>query len=251
MTSSVSWKTAECILTMSDIGIPTRVNDAVRLTEARSTPRFVGFLSESEAAEAKAAVKGSKHCFFGGYDGALRTVLGILPDWCDEENVPFPITAFTLSFRESAKLSHRDFLGSLMSLGITRRSVGDILVGQGKAVLFLLNDVADFVKTQLGKVGGEGVILTEGLPDELPENGRTEDCSRTVSSDRLLYRRHCCFICIEKGNVSVNSLCEQRITHGVKADDRISVRGFGRYIVGDMSGRSKKGRIILNYKKYV
>ena len=244
---------------MSDIGIPTRVNDAVRLTEARSTPRFVGFLSESEAAEAKAAVKGSKHCFFGGYDGALRTVLGILPDWCDEENVPFPITAFTLSFRESAKLSHRDFLGSLMSLGITRRSVGDILVGQGKAVLFLLNDVADFVKTQLGKVGGEGVILTEGLPDELPENGRTEDCSRTVSSDRLDciisaicgVSRSMAAEMIEKGNVSVNSLCEQRITHGVKTDDRISVRGFGRYIVGDMSGRSKKGRIILNYKKYV
>ncbi len=115
------------------------------------------------------------------------------------------------------------------------------------------------LKTQLGKGRRGGCYLNRRLADELPENGRTEDCSRTVSSDRLDciisaicgVSRSMAAEMIEKGNVSVNSLCEQRITHGVKADDRISVRGFGRYIVGDMSGRSKKGRIILNYKKYV
>ncbi len=105
-----------------------RVSDLAVLCERTSVPRFLGFLTATEAVEADRILRsiGIKYCFFGGHDFSERTMLSCLPDWCDSTD--YPITALTFYFRECDELSHRDFLGSLMSLGLKREAVGDILV---------------------------------------------------------------------------------------------------------------------------
>lgn len=235
-----------------------RVTDTFTLCERTNVPHFLGFLTESEAASAEGVLRGTtaRYAFFGGYEDAERRMLACLPEWCDEPD--YPITAFTLKYRECDTLSHRDFLGSLMALGITRESVGDILVEKGRAVIFVCRDVAKFVGSQLEKVGRVGVTLTEGFTDPLPQHGERVECSDTVASLRLdcivsavagVSRNIACEL-IESGMVSVDSVTSEKTTRTVEAGNRITVRGKGKFFIDDVSALSKKGRIILKYSKY-
>ena len=130
-----------------------RISDTADLAFKTDNYKFLGFLSLEEAVLAKKVLENRnvKFSLFGGYDLAERVMLCCLPSWGDTAS--FPITAVTFSYREVDKLTHRDFLGALMSLGLTRESIGDILVGEGRAVAFLSDDVAQYVFTQLEKIG--------------------------------------------------------------------------------------------------
>ena len=70
-------------------------------------------------------------------------------------------------------LSHRDILGSLMALGIKRETVGDILIEEGRAVVFVCGDVKEYILNQVEKIGRVGVDMTEGCSFPLPE-GETD-----------------------------------------------------------------------------
>lgn len=236
-----------------------RVIDTVNSCERTSVPRFLGFLTPDEAATADKILKNSgvRYRFYGGFDIAERTILVCLPDWCDD--VDFPIIPLTFTYRDCDELSHRDFLGTLMGLGIKRESVGDILVEKGRAVVFLKNDIADFVITQTQKVGNRGVMIKEGYDMPLPGAGVLSSFSDTISSPRLdsvisslckCSRNTACEL-IEDGRVSVNSLAVVKVTKTVACSDRITVRGKGKFIIDSINDLSKKGRIILKYSKYV
>lgn len=236
-----------------------RVNDTVRLSWQRDIPKYLGFLSPSEHLAALKCLSGVKHGFFGGYDSCERTVLGVFPDWYSENKNDYPVTAVNFSYNKAYKLLHKDFLGSIMALGVTRKSVGDILVGDGVAVAFVLEDIAQYVAAQLSKVGSVGVKTEIGIPEQLPQQGELKEFSSTVSSLRLdciisalisKSRKESAAL-IEKDMVLVNSVPVKKLTHCVRDSDEISVRKYGKYIIEGVAGTSKKGRIILNWKKYV
>ncbi len=244
---------------MSDISITDRVSDAINLTELRSVPRFIGFLSPSQCAECVPFLAKVKHKFFGGYQGAERTVLGVLPDWCEGDNGEFPITPLTFTFKENYILSHRDFLGTLMSLGIKREAVGDILVEKGKAVIFLTNEIAPYVISQISKVGGVGVTVSEGVVGKLPEQSVVSECTMSVASLRadcvvsalIGKSRNVSAEVIEKGLVSVNSVGVLKPTRTIALGDVVSVRGYGRFKITEAGNYTKKGRLILKWNKYI
>ena len=98
---------------------------------------------------------------WGGYDGAERAVLLFLPDWMEPEDAasysPHP-AACGQSFREEEQLTHRDFLGSLMGMGIVREKIGDILVGAESADLMVLDTVADVPGCRAGNLAGRAKL---------------------------------------------------------------------------------------------
>ncbi len=235
-----------------------RINDLKQISQKSNSPKFIGFLNAEETtAAAKQFNQAEKYAFFGGYDNAERVMLGVLPEWCDDP--AFPITAVTFTFRPCDKLSHRDFLGALMALGIARETVGDILIKDGKAVVFVSSDISKFVLTQIDKVGNVGVTLSEGCDSPLPEMGKKLECSVTVASVRL----DCVVaaICnmsrtqasekIADGLVMINSVCVTKPTLSIRAYDKITIRQKGKYDIVSCDEVSKKGRIILKYNKYV
>lgn len=235
-----------------------RVDDLSKLSHRTSVPHFLGFLSEEEQAVAKQFLtsKHINHTFYGGYDGAQRSIMCCMPDWCDSP--VFPITAVTFSYNNSFKLSHRDFLGALMSVGITRESVGDILTEDGRAVIFLKDKISNFVVTQIDKVGRVGVNISEGFKNPLPVMSELVECTVTVSSMRLdcvvsavcNISRGCAVNFICNNSVLVNSLVTDKITKSLQEGDSLTVRGKGKFFITSASDRSKKGKIILNYSKY-
>ena len=239
--------------------LPARVSDVYNLCERTGVPRFLGFLSppETSVVDGQLSRLHAKYSFFGGWDGAERTMLCCMPDWCDQPQ--FPIKAITFTFRQCDTLSHRDFLGALMGLGIVREAVGDILVEKGRAVVFLTDEIVGYVMTQYQKVGNTGVTLTEGFSLPLPQAGQKVLCSETVASLRLDcvvgalcgLSRSAAVNLIEDGFVSINSIGCQKVTHTVSDGDRITVRGKGRFEIASTSGITRKARTIIEFYKYV
>lgn len=235
-----------------------RIQDLKHNCEKTSSPKFLGFLTSDELSLALGFLKNnSGYEYYGGYDNAERTVLAFLPDWCDSPT--YPITALTFKYRECDTLGHRDFLGALMSLGITRETVGDILIGRGKTVIFVLNDIADFIISQITKIGRVGVNVSKGYELPLPNLSKKESFCVTVASMRLdgVVSALCGFSrkeAVEKiteGYVIVNSVCIEKTTYTVTSNDNITVRQKGKFEITSCDEFSKKGRIVLKYNKYV
>ncbi len=238
-----------------------RIRDAIRLCDTSSMPKFVGFLTASEAAIAAEFVSklGCNAELFGGYDGAERVYFGIFPDWCEDKDAFFPIATVTFSYRRQDKLTHRDFLGALMALGIERQTVGDILIEEGRAIAFLSRDIVKCVLSGITKVASVGVSLSEGFQYPLPGASSMKEITDTVASTRLDCIVAALLKCsrgqaatfIEDGLVAVNSVCVEKTVKAVRNGDKITVRGKGKFVIDSVEDRTRKDRIILKAKKYM
>ena len=113
-----------------------RAEDAVRLSELRHVPRFVGFLDERQQGLLRKRFGDDPHIgFFGGYPAAQRVFFGAFDGEPDPD--AFPVVSLHFRYREQAALSHRDFLGTFMAGGIRRETVGDILCRPGSTVVLV------------------------------------------------------------------------------------------------------------------
>lgn len=236
-----------------------RLSDAMNASRDKNIPRFVGFLSDLETIKARAFVE-QKCCrasLFGGYDGAQRLIICFLPDWAQEDDVSFPIVPVLIRFNSDYELSHRDFLGALMSLGIVREKVGDIVVKSGEAAVFLHSDIADYVLSELKKAGKVGLKLQKGIDGfEFPEP-EYENISSTVASPRLDCTvsaltgesREKSAARIISGTVSVNGEECKSVSTGIRDGTVIIVSKHGKYIIDSISQPTKKGRLRLLARK--
>ena len=239
-----------------------RVEDAILLCQKHSYPHFIGFLDERQRALLSARFKylaETTLSFWGGHEEAERTLLGAFPDFMEPDNAIFPLSALTFRYRESAALSHRDFLGTLLSNGLRREKIGDILCFPGKTIVFVCEEVASFVCEQITKVGGEGVTCTNGLDEPLHFARAYKDLQASIASPRLdnavkalvgLSREKAAAL-ILGGFVSCNhQLCEN-VSKVVCEGDVLSIRGYGRFRITSLSEKTRKERFILLAQKYL
>ena len=239
-----------------------RVWDAVRLCERRGAPQFVGFLDERQAAlaesEAKKAGCGRARCC-GGYEDAERVILGIFPEDREPERSAFPIVPLTAAYRPCDRLTHRDFLGSLMALGIERSTLGDVLVEDGRAVIFAHKDIAPYILSQMEKVGRVGVALTEGAQNPYPSGRGFQRIEGTIPSMRLdaviaavlHISREKSAALILSGQVQLRFTPAQSLSAQVGAGDKLSIRGYGRYTMEQIGVITRKGRYKFSVRKYI
>lgn len=233
--------------------------DLQRAAERTGAPRFSAFLNEREAVVARCAVKGEP-VFFGGYDGAMRTVCGFVEGTYAQELQPediFPVSAVTFSFRKSDTLTHRDILGALMSLEIKRELLGDILTAEGYAVVFVHENAAGLVSA-VDKIGRVGVSAEVGVTKPLPQQ-KIQRMEVTVSSLRLdcvvsaavNTSRERSASLIKSGMVNADFLPCTNVSAEVKENTVISVRGSGRYRLAGISGETRKGKLRITIEKYL
>ena len=235
-----------------------QLDDAVYLCQQRQKPYFFPFLSERKQAVAKQyldSVHFSTYRFFGGCMDSERKVLGL---YFYDEIEAFPITALEITFRRADKLTHRDYLGALMSLGIERDTVGDILVEDGRCVVFVKSDIAPYITSQLFKIGSAGVKIAEANPDTLPKGRGFDEETYVVASLRLdavtaavtgLSREKTKqLIC--SGNVSLNGLPCDNVSRTVESGDSLSIRGKGKFKIEGVLGETKKHRIRISIIHY-
>lgn len=235
------------------------IADMQRLALRSGAPRFSAFLNEREAAVARSAVKGDLR-FYGGYEGAARTVCGVLEGTYAQELSPediFPVRAVTFTFRKSDRLDHRDFLGALMALEIKRELLGDILISEGYAVVFV-HETAEELVSAVDKIGRVGVTAYHGVTMPLPEQ-KLQKTDATVSSLRLdcivsaaanLSRERSASL-IKSGMVNADFSPCTDVSAVVRENTVLSIRGSGRYRLTGIAGETRKGRIRITIEKYI
>ena len=181
-------------------------------------------------------------------------------EWMEPETAEFPLRFLRAAFRPEEQLSHRDFLGSLMGMGIVREKVGDILVSPESADLIVLDTVAEFLLSSWNSAGRARLTVTE-IPAaylHIPEV-RCEEIRDTVSSLRLdavcstgfRMARGKAAELISSGHVQVNWRACTKADKLLAAGDTVSARGFGKFQLAEVGGVTKKGRTAIVVKRYV
>lgn len=221
---------------------------------------FTKFLSPLEAAVINQRFpRGEvKTKFFGGYDDAERCMCAF---YVEDNGLYFPMVALKLKPKsKTANLNHRDYLGSVLSLGIKRETLGDIVIRRDDAIMFCTCDMADYIADSLFKIGGTGVTVTkEETYEDLQIQRNFDSFSATVSSLRcdsviavaLKMSRSKALEFIERG-LATHNYEPVKSSHQLVSDgDTLSVRGYGKFKMQTDGNLTKKGRIHINILKYI
>lgn len=239
-----------------------RILDKYEQMERKGIPTVTGILSPREQTMAQtllnsAGIHGG-YCFDGGYDGAERRLLAFLPDWA--EDCEGELSCLRASFHGAdSTLTHRDILGSLMGLGITREKVGDILISPHSADVVIAASMAGFLTQNWDSAGRVRLTVSEIERSELeiPE-AKVVQVNDTVSSMRLdavvssafSMSRGKASDLINAGKVALDHMPCTKTDKAVGEGSVITARGFGKAVVRECSRLSKKGRIILVIDRY-
>ncbi len=239
-----------------------RISDRIKKCDRYASASFSSFLDEAEQAVVEDNVSsfGYNTVFFGGYSDAMRRVFGVFPEWEEPDFEQFPITCIKISYGFGDSLSHRDYLGSILGLGLERAKVGDIIVLDDGAYVFVSSDIAEYIVANLDKVGRRGVKvkILSAYDIQIPEpRFETINCIAAstrldaVVSSMLSLSRKDGVALITDGRVMVNHRLRYDGQKGVKEGDLLSVRGFGRYVLSGIGNNTRSGRIHIKVQKYV
>jgi len=221
----------------------------------------------------------SRAQFFGGFDGAQRCCLLLFPDYaldlcdtkaegvaqvqqlldiCGEES---PVGVLLLRGSGFCRLTHRDYLGSLLSLGIEREVLGDIeLPDEHSAYLFCRSTIASYIEEALERVGGDKVTVRRvDIAPDFATFQKTQPLHDTVASARLdcvvaslaNLSRDAAQQLIRDGRVELDYKTEERVDRVVPTPATVSVRGVGKFRVISLGEQTKKGRYRLSAEKFV
>lgn len=223
--------------------------------------RFSRFVSPHDLAVFRTHFQPSPfiHVFaYGGARECERVQIGFFPDFMEPERYAFPISPILLS--GVLGLTHRDILGAVLGLGLKREMTGDIFVDGDRAVIMCDSQVCDFLLYNLKTVGRKKVDVTLCPEDVTLSLEHAYKLFRSVvASNRLdavlgaaanLSRSEAA-ACIANGDVNVN-FCETRdASKRLRTGDVISVRHHGRFVLEEIYGETKKGRLAVELKKFI
>ncbi|XCP87146.1 YlmH/Sll1252 family protein [Roseburia hominis] len=205
---------------------------------------------------------------FGGYATSERQMAAFLPDafclYLEEADIwaGYPIQVIQISAlhdKFAEELSHRDYLGALLNLGIERSKLGDILIQGTSAYVFASDTLADYITSELTRVRHTSVMAVAASLGDFQADIRYEEIKGTVASVRLDALLSLTFsssrskltALIEAGRVYVNGKLVTSNGYHVKEQDIISVRGIGRFRYIGVQSETKKGRYYVTVHKYV
>ncbi len=197
--------------------------------------------------------------FFSGYAGGERAIAVLGPEDSNDDYKP-PLKLLEISLKSRSSLMHRDYLGSLMGLGIKREKIGDIIVKEDMCSVIVMEDIAEYISINLSKVGNTEVhVEIKSLENLTVPEPKVKEIKTTIASLRLdsvasagygMSRSKMVeFIKAEK--VSLNWEVTNNASKQVKEGDTISIRGKGRVLVKEVGGTTKKGRTGIMLEKYI
>ena len=248
--------------------------DELYARAARGEITHTQFLTPREAKllAAHFAASGESILFAGGYPDAERRRLYFLPPYlvgadevllaeCLSDVFAETLCAVKVSGSGYRELSHRDFLGAVLHLGIERDRIGDICVtAPHTAVLFCDALMAEFLAEHLERVASDAVRTARFvLPDGFDGGKRYEPISDTVASPRadavvaalLNLSRERAQALFREGRVEIDYEPEERVDKPLSAGTIVSIRGYGKFTLRSLSDKTRKGRYRLLADRHV
>ena len=249
-------------LSQQDHLLVNKIIDWTNIANEKYTPKFSFFLDCRQSKIAKQvldSLKFDNYKFFGGYDDAHRLVLGVFPPYYNVSNNDFPVKGLTFTHRKCDVLTHRDVLGSLMSLKVSRECIGDIIISEGKTIVFVVDKILPLILENVHKIGKIGVKTEIGFDlSDVALEQKFSDINGTVAS----LRADCVIaLAINKSREKVSQLIkssgifidyEEIFSPSYEMCEGIgfSIRGYGKFLLGSVNGLSRKNRLHITIKKY-
>lgn len=232
-----------------------QVNDLAEKALRDQEPQWTDFLEPPDREQVQAVLSWNQRVrfsSFGGYAQAERRRIVIYPDYYIVETIQPALAFLEITVKSPEPLSHRDYLGAILGLGLKREKLGDLLVAPDRCQLVIVPELVDFLRAHLQKVGNHQAELTKIDPEQLnPPQQREKVIRSTVASLRLdaiaglgfgesrtkMVRE------IRSERVKVNWKVVKDPDASLEPGAVISIRGRGRVIFKEITGTSKKGRI--------
>lgn len=223
----------------------------------RGYTTYSTFLNLQEISILKSLKVDSKYSLFGGYENADRCVAA----FSNDEIYSYPIVCIKikpLQQRFSDKLTHRDFLGALMNLGIEREMLGDIKIINNEGYLFCLDKISQYIVDNLSSIKHTSVKCK--IIDDIPElfNQLPNEEEYIVSSLRIdtvvsavfKMSRNSASQLINQEKIFINSKTVYKDSIQLKEDDVVSVRGYGKFIYSQTVNETRKHKMVVAIRLY-
>ncbi|WP_029231363.1 YlmH/Sll1252 family protein [Butyrivibrio sp. VCB2006] len=211
---------------------------------------------------------GAKYVVYGGMEDAERAMICFLPDYMDEETFLLSekqenevlkcVHIKPLNNKFADDLNHRDYLGSIMNLGIERDQIGDILAGDKESYVFTTPDIANMLEKELIRIRHTSVRSQIVNTAECDIKPKFEEISGSVASERIdailafvyhLSRSEAQKL-IESESVFIDGRTAYSGGYDLKAGARVSVRGHGKFIYQGTTNTTRKGRLFVSVKLF-
>lgn len=205
---------------------------------------FYGMLSE---------LRGTAYRLYGGCEDCERQLLRFGSEESLGYSEDFPIVALAirpLNEKFAEAMTHRDYLGAVMNLGIDRSMIGDIVISGKSACLFCMDKIADYIQEHLDKVRHTSVKCERTDAAQYDAVKEPELVHFTVASERgdgIIARvyhlsRNQSLLLFRERRVYINGRLNENNSCNIKSGDKVSVRGYGRFIYYGAGHETKKGK---------
>lgn len=225
------------------------------------------FLNTTEIQIAKRDLQNINYLLFGGYEESERKAIFFIPKLSSKAVLAKYLSNTIKAVRivlhkdSTTRLNHRDYLGILISIGIEREKIGDILVREDGADIITFLEIAEFICTELLKYSQfkSSQITIINTNKVLPIETKFEEKRIVLSSLRLdnfvselaNLSRKMTENLINNEKVLVNNKTEKKGTKQIKEKDILTIRGKGKYIIEKLEGRNKKNKEVVIVKHYI
>lgn len=236
-----------------------KIIDKIQIVSNKHITQTSDFLDPFEVELAKSVLNRFEDIGYyieGGYEEAERKIIMIYPSYFFKEDIEVPLSSLKIA-GDLASVEHKDYLGSILSLGINRNKIGDILVYDQEGVVIVKEEISSFILYNLEKIKNKNIeVFIDSLKDIKPPEIEYQELNKFLVSLRIdsvisstfnLSRKESMNI-ISSGKVKLNFETIDKPSKEVEEGDMISVKGFGRFILHEVKGKSKSGRFICIIK---
>ncbi|MCL2224729.1 MAG: YlmH/Sll1252 family protein [Defluviitaleaceae bacterium] len=238
--------------------------DRLNFAEKRGASAFTDFIDPMRCEMflqilQKKSLQGVEVTASGGHANAERKMIGFLAAAENNaEDCTFPITPLTFTY--NAKFctapTHRDYLGAVLGLGLERGKIGDIIMHEAAATMYVSSDVAEYICENLQQAGRTAI---KGKIGEAPQTAEPQGTQKRITVPSLrtdavissafnISRREATAL-IDSEKVFVNWKPAKK-TQLIAPADTVTIRGKGRVIINEQVGSTKKDRLVLVITKY-
>jgi len=244
-----------------------KIFDKIKFSKTRNKITNSEFLNEFQINVIKnelSKIKEKNYIFTGGYETAESKILVAYPEKLDNiyEHVNDILKAIKIELPNEihGKLSHRDYLGTAMSFGLSRERIGDIIVYQDLAYILVLAENAEYIKNsfEVEKRFRKAKIEIIDINEIKVKEPEFEEFNIMIASNRLdnviceilNTSRKMAQELIFDEKVFINYVAETKMTKAIKEKDRLIIRGSGKYLIDEFLGKNKRSKEIIRIKKY-
>lgn len=252
-----------------------KILDKIQFASQRNQIQTTDFLDGYEqkiAQKVLQQVKCQVATLYGGYEDAERKMIYFFPErlielleenWQNSKMIQNEMKVISIQLPNDLKgqYQHRNYLSGLMKLGIKREKLGDILVRENGADILVQADILDYLlvnlqeltRFQKAKILSKEISELEVVPIKLEKITILVPQLRldVVVSELLHMSRTKANEVISQERVLVNYEIKIKNATMLQVGDMLTIRGKGKFKIGEIISQTTKGKLRVEIEKYV